>query len=141
MTLIDFYHSAGNPVMVVARLVAREAPARTPIRILTPDERATDEIDRALWTAGQTSFLPHCRMGSPLAAATPVWIDHRPEHAGPANVLVNLCAEPPSFFSRFERLVEVVGTDDADVQAGRARFKFYRERGYELRAHDVREWS
>ena len=29
-------------------------------------------------------------MSSALAAVTPVWIDHRPEHTGPANVLVNL---------------------------------------------------
>ena len=64
-----------------------------------------------------------------------------PEHSGPANVLVNLCAEPPSFFSRFERLVEVVGTRRCRGPAGRVRFKFYRERGYELRAHDVRGWS
>ena len=141
MTLIDFYHSAADRLAVVARLVAKEAPARTPIRILTPDEGVTDELDLALWMAPPTSFVPHCRMESSLAAVTPVWIDHRPEHSGPANVLVNLCAEPPSFFSRFERLVEVVGTDDAAVQAGRVRFKFYRERGYELRAHDVRGWS
>ena len=30
MTLIDFYHSAADRLAVVARLVAKEAPARTP---------------------------------------------------------------------------------------------------------------
>ena len=60
-----------------------------------------------------TGFLPHCRMDSPLARETPVWIDHRLEHAGPAAVLVNLHAAPPPFFSRFERLAEIVGVDDA----------------------------
>ena len=44
--------------------------------------------------------------------------------------------QPPPFFSRFERLAEIVGVDDA--AAGRERYKFYRERGYELRAHDMR---
>ena len=53
-------------------------------------------------------------------------------------MLVNLHAEPPPFFSRFERLAEIVGVDDA-AAAGRERYKFYRERGYELRAHDMRE--
>jgi len=52
-------------------------------------------------------------------------------------VLVNLHAEPPPFFSRFERLAEIVGVDD--VPAGRERFRFYRERGYEMRTHDLRE--
>ncbi len=139
MTVIDFYHSAEDRLAVVARLVAKEAAARTPLRILTPDEATTDKLDRLLWIAPATGFLPHCRMDSPLAAATPVWIDHRLEHAGAATLLVNLHAEPPPFFSRFERLAEVVGTDD--VAAGRQRFRFYRERGYELRSHDVREWG
>ena len=58
-------------------------------------------------------------------------------HAGPAAVLVNLHAEPPPFFSRFERLAEIVGVDG--LAAGRERFRFYRERGYEMRTHDLRE--
>ena len=53
----------------------------------------------------------------------------------------NLNAEPPPFFSRFERLAEIVGKDDADVVAGRERFRFYRERGYELRTHNLEERS
>ena len=55
-------------------------------------------------------------------------------HAG-----VNLRADPPSFFSRFERLAEIVGIDETDVEAGRTRFRFYRERGYELRTHSLAE--
>ena len=53
-------------------------------------------------------------------------------------MLLNLHAEPPPFFSRFERLAELVAADERNVAAGRARFRFYRERGYELRQHD---WS
>ena len=76
-------------------------------------------------------------MDSPLAADTPILIGHALEHAGPAAVLVNLHSSPPPFFSRFERLAEIVGTDDADAAAGRERWKFYKERGYELRAHNL----
>ncbi len=141
MTVVDFYHSASDRLAVVAQLVADEAQARTPIRVLTPDAATTDRLDHLLWTARATGFFPHCRMDSALAPATPVWIDHRLDHAGPAVVLVNLCDEPPPFFSRFERLVEVVTTADADVIAGRQRFRYYRERGYELRTHDVRTWT
>ena len=140
MTVIDFYHSAPDRFAVVARLVGRESAARTPVRILTPDEATTDKLDRLLWAAPPTGFVPHCRMDSRLASVTPVWIDHRLEHAGPAAILVNLCAEAPPFFSRFERLAEVVSSDEADAAAGRQRYRFYRERGYELRAHDAREW-
>ena len=85
------------------------------------------------------SFVPHCRMDSAIAAETPIWVDERLEHSGPAAVLVNLHPDPPPFFSRFERLAEVVSSDEAQIVAGRARFRFYRERGYELRQHDWTE--
>ena len=52
-------------------------------------------------------------------------------------MLVNLHPAPPPFFSRFERLAEIVGTDADDAAAGRERWKFYKERGYELRPHNL----
>ena len=67
------------------------------------DEATTRELDRMLWAAPPTGFVPHCRMDSRLAPVTPVWIDHRLEHAGPSTMLVNLTADPPPFFSRHVR--------------------------------------
>lgn len=137
MTTIDFYTHVDDRLAVAARLVAKALAAHGSARVLTPDAATTDALDRLLWTAPAIGFLPHCRMDSPLADRTPVWIDHRLDHAGPAAVLVNLHPAPPPFFSRFERLAEIVGHEDA--AAGRERYRFYRERGYELRAHDLSE--
>jgi len=58
-----------------------------------------------------------------------------PAHA--CEVLLNLAADCPPFFERHERLLEIVSQDDAERQAGRARFKFYRDRGYAIRNHDL----
>jgi DNA polymerase-3 subunit chi len=41
------------------------------------------------------------------------------------------------FFSRFERVIEIIGNDAEDSRMGRERFKFYRDRGYELRHIDL----
>ena len=60
--------------------------------------------------------LASCRIAASdhrLAAETPIWVDHLLEHQGPAAVLINLHASPPPFFSRFERLAEIVGVDEA----------------------------
>ena len=138
MTTIDFYTHVDDRLAVAARIVAKAAAAHGSARVLTPDAATSDALDRLLWMNPATGFLPHCRMDSPLAPETPVWIDHRLEHSGPAAVLVNLHPEPPPFFSRFERLAELVAADERNVAAGRARFRFYRERGYDLRQHD---WS
>jgi DNA polymerase-3 subunit chi len=138
MTSIDFYTHVADRLEVAARLVAKAFAQHGSVRVLTPDADTTQALDRLLWLDPPLSFLPHCRMDSAVAAETPIWIDERLEHAGPAAVLLNLHAEPPPFFSRFERLAELVAADERNVAAGRARFRFYRERGYDLRQHD---WS
>lgn len=137
MTTIDFYTHVADPLDVAARLVTKVFAAGGNVRVLTPDAITTDALDRLLWMIPATGFVPHCRMASPLAAQTPVWIDHALEHNGPAEVLINLHSAPPPFFSRFERLAEIVPNAEADVQSGRERYRFYRERGYELRAHNL----
>ena len=52
-------------------------------------------------------------------------------------MLINLRAEQPPFFSRFQRLVEIVSLDEEDRSHARARFKFYRDRGYAIQSHDL----
>jgi DNA polymerase III subunit chi len=138
LTTIDFYTQVGDPLRLAAKIVAKAWRMHGSVRVLTPDGETTNQLDRLLWAEPQQAFLPHCRVGSPIASETPIWIDDALEHSGPAEVLVNLHPDPPPFFSRFERLAEVVGVDDASLAAGRARYRFYRERGYELRQHD---WS
>ena len=139
MTIIDFYTHVDEPLAVAARLVQKAYAQHGNVRVLTPDAAATDALDRLLWVQPATSFLPHCRAGSPLAGETPVIVDHLADHTGPAAVLINLCAAPPPFFGRFERLAEIVCGDEASAAAGRDRYRFYRERGYELRAHNLAE--
>jgi DNA polymerase III subunit chi len=135
MTSIDFYTHVGEPLAVAAKLVAKAWAQHGSVRVLTPDAQATDALDRLLWLQPATGFLPHCRLASPLASETPIIVDHVLEHEGPAAVLINLSLEAPPFFSRFERLAEIVPA--AQAQAGRERYRFYRERGYELRAHNL----
>jgi DNA polymerase-3 subunit chi len=52
-------------------------------------------------------------------------------------VILNLHADSPPSFSRFERLVELVGTGNDDRQLARSRFRFYRDRGYEINHYDL----
>lgn len=137
MTSIDFYTHCADRLEVAARLVVKAWAQHGSVRVLTPGDDGTAELDARLWRLPPTGFLPHCRLASPLAAETPIVVDHALVHEGPAAVLINLHPSPPPFFSRFERLVEIVGTDDGDTAAGRERWRFYKERGYALRSHNL----
>ncbi len=139
MTAIDFYTHVADRLEVAAKLVAKAFAQHGSVRVFTPDAATTEQLDRWLWVNPALAFLPHCRVDGALAKETPIWVDHVAEHPGPAAVLINLALSPPPFFSRFERLAEIVGAEATDAAAGRERYRFYRERGYELRTHSLGE--
>ena len=139
MTTIDFYTHCARRYEIAATLAAKAWAQHGSARVLTPDAVATDELDRFLWNWPALGFVPHCRLDSALARETPVLVDHALTHEGPAAVLVNLHPSPPPFFSRFERLLEVIGNEEDQAAAGRERWKFYKTRGYEVRSHSLAE--
>ena len=138
MTSIDFYFNAGDRLGVACRLAGKALQQKKRVLIYAPQPELAQKIDRLLWVSTATSFIPHCYAHDPLAAATPVLIaaDEAPP-ASRCEVLLNLSPECPPFFERHERLLEIVALADEERQAGRARYAFYRDRGYAMRNHDL----
>jgi DNA polymerase-3 subunit chi len=142
MTEIDFYIlDAAAPaasLVFACRLAEKavEAGRSVLIRPATPgDARRLDEL---LWTYSQGSFLPH-RLVSDAGDVPlePVLIDDGPGPSGDRwDLLINLAADVPDYFSRYSRLAEVV--DEARREDGRERYRYYRDRGYALKTHPVR---
>ena len=64
-------------------------------------------------------------------------LGHAVEPDGPSDVLVNLANDIPAFFSRFNRVAELVAGDDTQREAARARYRFYKDRGYTLNTHKL----
>jgi DNA polymerase-3 subunit chi len=138
VTQIDFYTHVEDKLETACRLAAKAMQQGLRVMVLTPDSSTTERLERLLWAAPATGFVPHCRAGEALAPVTPVIVDHLDDVLVHDEVLVNLREQRPACFSRFQRLVEIVGRDEADRQAARERFRFYRDRGYEIRHHDLR---
>lgn len=137
MTQIDFYTHVRDKQQFACKLSAKVLGQGLRVLILTSDEGAAARLDQMLWRIPATGFLPHCRARSPLSEVTPVIVDHDPGELPHDQVLLNLGDARPVFFSRFQRLIEIVTTDGADREAARERFRFYRDRGYEIRSHDM----
>jgi DNA polymerase III subunit chi len=132
MTEINFYTGIADPMAASAKLIAKAYASGKRVRVATPDETTTHTLDRLLWESPDDSFIPHVTFASKHAAVTPIIIDHATTHEGAADVLINLSMQPPSFFARFERVFEIVGQDEALARAGRARWAFYKARGYAM---------
>lgn len=137
MTRVEFYHNAADKLEVARKLAAKAFAAGQCALLFTQDARQAGELDASLWTWRQLSFLPHARCEHPLASRTPILIGTDAGPLASPDLLVNLTAETPACLGRFERVIEVVGTDADDIEAARARFRFYRQRGYELNVVDL----
>ena len=131
MTRIDFHSNVGDSLLYACRLIRKAYQAGQPTIVLAEPARLRD-FDEQLWTFSPLDFVPHCMAGTPLAAQTPIVLatnlDDVPHH----QVLLNLGANVPAQFARFERLLEVVGNTHDELIAGRERYRFYRDRGYAL---------
>lgn len=138
MTSVDFYFNADDRIGVACRLAGKALRQKKRVLIFAPQAEVAQKIDRLLWVNSATSFIPHCYAHDPVAADTPILIasgDTQPATA--CDVLLNLSPECPPFFERHDRVLEIVDQQEDQVLAGRARFKFYRDRGYEIRNHDL----
>ena len=51
--------------------------------------------------------------------------------------MINLAQALPATFSRFERVLDIVGAAPSDKDAGRERYRFYVSRGYPLKSVDL----
>lgn len=98
-------------------------------------EGAARELDDLMWTYSDRSFLPHSLAGADPEAL--VHIGHGVEPGEGFHLLINLGAEVPGFFSRFERVAEVVDGDETRKAQGRERFRFYKDRGYPLKTNNL----
>jgi len=134
MTRIDFYTNVESRERTACTIAAKALERGMRLLVLTADEA---QSDRLLWTFAQLSFLPHVRANHPLAAQTPVIVDHAFDPLPHDEVLLNLTDATPQVFSRFQRLVEIVSLDPDDRQRARGRWRFYSERGYPLASHDL----
>lgn len=137
MTRIDFYFNVEDKFRQVAELAQHAVNRQRRLFIYTQDIEAAAQLESALWSHPPTSFLPHCRSDHALNTETPIIIDWQGQNLLHDDVLINLTAEHPPFFSRFKGLIEVVGRDEEDRSTARVRFRFYRDRGYEIKSHDV----
>jgi DNA polymerase-3 subunit chi len=137
MTRIDFHFNAPDKLGYICRLVRKAHGSGSQLVIFGRDHKLLADLDRELWTFTSLDFLPHCFAADPLAAQTPILLTDVAPTTDHHDVLVNLDGDRCEFFSRFERLIEVVTSDEDDRLAARARWKFYKERGYPLTSHDI----
>jgi DNA polymerase-3 subunit chi len=140
MTRVDFYilgdAAKADRYLTACRLAEKAWGLGHRVHVHTASRDEAARVDEKLWTFRDGSFLPHeiVTDGEPPC---PVTVSDTWEPTGECEVLINLAPEVPPFFSRFERVAEIIDRDEEARQLGRERFRFYRDRGYDLTTHEL----
>jgi len=137
LTKIDFYTGSKDKLRTACQLSHKAMQSGVHTAISLPDAATRDALDRLLWHYPATAFIPHCHSDAEEASLMPVVLNHGGEKFPHHDLLISLHHECVPFFSRFERVIEIISNDPGDSRMGRERFKFYRDRGYELRHIDL----
>lgn len=137
MTRVEFYFNVQNKLAKVTELCDKAVAKGRQLTVFTPDTSVSEQLQQQLWHFSPASFLPSTMPYDATAHACPIIIDATGERLIQDDILINLKTDHPPFFSRFRYLVELVGSDEADKVAARARYKFYRDRGYQIKSTDV----
>lgn len=142
MTRIDFHVGVDHRLHFACRVIRKARAAGKRAVVYTSQADRLAQFDHALWTFSALDFVPHVYVDSPLAATTPVILTPSPGTAPDSDVLLTLDDDVPphfeEFFSRYERVIEVVSCEDEDRHRARARFKSYRECGFQPTAFEVK---
>ncbi|MEI7515445.1 MAG: DNA polymerase III subunit chi [Betaproteobacteria bacterium] len=140
MTQVAFHFGAPDKLAYALRLL-RKASATGARILVVADADLLPRLDAALWASAATDFRPHCvghaapqvLSRSPIVLAEP-GLDLM---AHTYDVLVNLSVTLPPEIERYQRVIEVVSTDDEDRAQARPRWKWYAEHGYAIDRHDL----
>ncbi len=139
MTKVDFYTGSEDKLRTACQLSHKAMQNGLRVLLHAPDAASIAALDELLWNYPATAFIPHCKAGDEGADEMPVVLSHDMQAPPHCDLLVSLHTGSLPFFSRYERVIEIVGQDEADVKLGRERFGFYRDRGYEMRHFDLRK--
>lgn len=130
---IDFHSGVADTLNYSFRLIRKAYAANAKITVYHSDTAFLQELDQALWTWGHTEFLAHVSLPHKLAQQSPILLSHDSQQACPhRQVLLNLSEQILPYHTEYQRLIEIVSTQESARLAGRQRYRSYQQAGHEL---------
>lgn len=140
MTNVAFHFGASDKLAYICRLLRKATGNGAKVVVLAELPLAT-ELDCELWGVSAVDFVPHC-----VASASASLLRHsslrfisEPLADAPFadTVLLQLSLQVPPNLQSYQRVIEIVGLDEADRLAARQRWRTYAALGLTIEKHDI----
>lgn len=138
MTHIDFHILQDTSVearwLYVCRFIEKVERLGHSILVVVDTEAEAHELDDLLWSFKPESFIAHQIIGGDEEVKVEItFTNNAGDHH---DVLINLGSQIPDYFSRFDRVSEVVIQEPNVLHNTREHYKFYKQRGYPITQHN-----
>jgi DNA polymerase-3 subunit chi len=100
--------------------------------IVAGSQERVDQLNAALWTYDDASFLPHGAAKDGFPDRQPIWLTTADENPNRANLLVTVDGATVANPGSFERCLDMFDGSDESVQAARRRWALAKTAGHEL---------
>lgn len=126
-----FYHLQRTPLEpALGRLLEKVLASGQRAVVQAGSAERVEALNRALWTFGQGSFLPHGSREDGEAEAQPVFLTHEEHYPNGATVLVLVDGAETLPDERFARCIYMFDGNDAEaVERARALWRRWRDEG------------
>lgn len=137
MTRVDFYilqdSDLNTRIKYAFRIAEKALHNKQTVYVHTDNKHACEEFQQRSWAFRPDAFLPFELLSEDTSPDKAPLCIGAEQHCGSySEVLINLSGAIPTFFSRFERLFEIVVQEPTVLASTRNNYRFYKDRGYPL---------
>ena len=138
---VDFYLLNDSEAtafwLLACRLIEKAYQRGHRIFVLCKTQDDAEHLDELLWTYKDDSFIPHNLQGEGPEPPPPVQIGFGNEPRGFSDILINMLDPIPPYFMRFNRIIELVSSDEEAKIISRNHYRDYRNKGCQLHTHNL----
>lgn len=140
---ITFYVLAADAPLsarltTACRLIDKAWQQNRKVLVQAGSRAEAEALDELLWSFRAEAFIPHHLVGEGPTPPPPVRIGWGDLPADSRDILINLGADIPAGFERFQRLIEIVAGTDAEREQARGHWKDYKRLGHVVQAHELK---
>ncbi|MBO7080575.1 MAG: DNA polymerase III subunit chi [Neisseriaceae bacterium] len=139
MPKATFYTHVAHRENFICQL-ARRVYMEKNLIIRCENHEQVHQLDELLWSQEPNSFPAHdVWQGGEFPENTPIVLMCGEIHqtlSSKFSVVLNLHEEP--CLQNIQRVLEIIGTSEEELQSARVRFKAYRDAGFELEHHSMK---
>ncbi len=139
---VDFYildsHEVDSKLVCACKIAGKAFSQGMKVYIQSDHDSEVEALDALLWSYSPASFVPHRVIADVNTLTdTPVLLGTMAAPAGWQQLLISLTRDISREAHHFSRIADMTSAEEQDKQAGRNRFKAYRQIGIEPETHHL----